>query len=389
MSFVAVAVVGSTALATGIAAATAPDAPDAPDYGKATRDGYLADIETLPMRKQIEAAAKLGKSVLKEGYTKKSVSSNAGVTTAQSRVDELTKNLSTIPQTVEKTTPGPQGRPNKTTIPNPDYENLLAQLKTAQTDLNDAVKNAGTEGAQTLVYYDKDGNPVSAKDAILADFAGYSDIDQSRANLDFQLESADKTAGAALDIQKKYGPEYIAQRLKELELADPVGTQLRKDLGKSVSDDLAEGYNLPAGLEEQVTQAERGAQAARGNIYGAAPGAAEALKVGDAAIRLKQQRQANVASFLAGQTPTAQFSSISGAQQGAAGFAPQNITPGLSVNQNAGAQGASFAAQTYGTESSNALNSPNPWGSLLGAISGIGVGAASSALGSYLKPKTA
>ena len=40
-----------------------PAAPSAPDYGAATREGVYADIDTLDTRRQIENAARLGKSV--------------------------------------------------------------------------------------------------------------------------------------------------------------------------------------------------------------------------------------------------------------------------------------------------------------------------------------
>lgn len=39
-----------------------PAAPEAPDYAAANREGILADIETLPVRRQIDAAARLGQS---------------------------------------------------------------------------------------------------------------------------------------------------------------------------------------------------------------------------------------------------------------------------------------------------------------------------------------
>jgi hypothetical protein len=38
-------------------------APEAPNYAAATREGYIADIETLPSRRRIEAASRLGTSV--------------------------------------------------------------------------------------------------------------------------------------------------------------------------------------------------------------------------------------------------------------------------------------------------------------------------------------
>jgi hypothetical protein len=373
------AITGGLILAAGATAAsvaTRPGTPDAPNYAAANREGVQAQLDALPLQKQIEAAARLGKTVLKDGYTSKQVSGDEGVTSAQARLDELNSKLSSVPQTIKKKTTV-RGQETTQDVPNPDYQNLVTQLKQAQSGLKDAISSAGEGGTPTTVYYDSSGNAVSQKDAVLADFAGYSDADQSRANLDFQLESADKTAGAALGIQQKYGADYITQRLKELELSDPIGTQLRKDLGNSLSADLNNG-GLPAGLEEQVTQSERAGQAARGNIFGGAPAAAEALKVGDAAQRIKQQNYANVASFLSGTTPVAQFQSISGAQQGAAPYAPQNIQQGIGVNPNAGAQGTAFAQQVYGQQSSNALNQDSPWGNLLNSISGAGLASATN-----------
>tara|TARA_R110000824_G_scaffold15913_3_gene66690 strand:- start:5023 stop:6741 length:1719 start_codon:yes stop_codon:yes gene_type:complete len=40
-----------------------PDPPEAPDYAAANREGIYADIETLPTRRKIEAAARLGEKV--------------------------------------------------------------------------------------------------------------------------------------------------------------------------------------------------------------------------------------------------------------------------------------------------------------------------------------
>lgn len=42
---------------------SAPEAPKAPDYAAANREGIYADIETLPIRRMIEAASGAGKKV--------------------------------------------------------------------------------------------------------------------------------------------------------------------------------------------------------------------------------------------------------------------------------------------------------------------------------------
>jgi hypothetical protein len=283
MSFTAIAVgVGVAAAGAAASAAMAPDAPDAPDYSKANRDAIAADISTLPLRKLIESAAKLGKSVT---YTD--------------------------PSTGEQKT---------------------------------------------------------------ADFTGFGDADQSLATLDAQIKGSDKLAGAALALDQKYGPEYIKQRLAELEISDPVGTALRKKMGTSISTDLDSGYKLAPGMREEVEQATRGAQAARGNILGSAPAAAEAMEVGNAGYRLYQQRLANASAFLSGTTPTAQFGQIAGAQQGATPVAMPQVQQGVGLNANAGAQGASFAQQAYGTQSGiyNTQMANNPWASFFGQVGGVG-----------------
>ena len=244
----AVGVVGGALMSGG------PDAPETPDYAAANKEGIFTDIETLEVRKKIEAAAKLGTKV--------------------TYIDPRT----------------------------------------------------GTEKT--------------------ADFSGFGDVDQSRGQLAFASESGDAMAKAALDAQKKYGLDYIAQRDKELQAADPVGYALRKKMGEDITAD-GFGTNLSAAQQQQVTQAERGAQAARGNIFGGAPAAAEAMAVGDAGFRMRQQRLANASAFLAGTTPIAQFGQISGAQQGASQFNPQGIQGGTGLNPNAGQMGTNFALSNW------------------------------------------
>ncbi|HTI69678.1 MAG TPA: hypothetical protein VMF06_06915 [Candidatus Limnocylindria bacterium] len=278
-----VAVAGASAAAS---AATAPDAPGAPDYAAASREGVMADISALPLRKMIESAAKLGKSVT---YTD--------------------------PSTGERRT---------------------------------------------------------------ADFTGFGDTDQALAQLDGQIQGSDKLAAAGLALDQKYGSQYIAQRLKELEESDPTGFALRKSMGSAVSDELGHGYKLAPGMRDEVEQATRGAQAARGNILGAAPASAEAMEIGNAGYRLYQQRLANAASFLSGTTPVAQFGQIAGAQQGATPTVMPQVQSGVGVNPSAGATGASFAAQQYGTQAGIYATqvASNPWASFFSQTGGLGTGSA-------------
>lgn len=180
-----------------------------------------------------------------------------------------------------------------------------------------------------------------------------------------------------LELQKKYGNDFVDQRIEELKRSDPTGYAMREKMGASILGDLESGKSLDPAMLGEVTSAERAAQAARGNVMGQSSAAAEAMQVGNAGYRMWQQKLANAASFLSGTTPVAQFGQIAGAQQGAAPFSPVAMQSGVGLNQNAGAQGANYALGAYGQQSQNWATgeSNNPWASLLGSVAGMGVGA--------------
>jgi hypothetical protein len=212
------------------------------------------------------------------------------------------------------------------------------------------------------------------------DFKGYSDADSTREDMEFSGEAADFMAKTMLEVQQKYGKDFVKQRLEELKAADPTGYEVREMLGESAKADLARGTELSPDMARQVTQQERAAQSARGNIYGSAPAAAEAMSLGDAGFRMRQQRLANAASFLSGSTPVAQFGQISGAQQGASPFNPMGIQSGIGVNANAGAQGQQFAMNTYNQKMNYAAQQQPIGAQLLGMATGVATGKISDKL---------
>ena len=171
------------------------------------------------------------------------------------------------------------------------------------------------------------------------DFRGIGDIDLSRANLDFWMEAADKFAAGSLETAEKYGVDVVKQRRREMAAADPEGFRMRQELGRQISEGGPEKYFTQAA--EGAVRGARGSQAARGNLFGNAPSIQEAMAVGDVGFRMYQQDIANKAAFGAGVSPVAQFSQLSGAQQGASAFQGQNImNSGVGVmNNNQFAQG--------------------------------------------------
>ena len=222
--------------------------------------------------------------------------------------------------------------------------------------------------------FDKKGKKTGVKN-VTYDFKGSSDADATRADMEFGAEAADFMAKTMLDVQQKYGKDFVKQRIEELKAADPTGYEVRQMLGESAKEDLALGSALSPDMARQVTQQERAAQSARGGILGSAPAAAEAMSLGDAGFRMRQQRLANAASFLSGATPVAQFGQISGAQQGASPFNPLGIQTGIGVNPNAGAQGQQFAMNSYNQQMNYASNQQPIGSQLLGMAAG-GMGGA-------------
>jgi hypothetical protein len=223
--------------------------------------------------------------------------------------------------------------------------------------------------------FDAKGNKTGSKN-VTYDFSGFSDADATRADLEFARESADKMAETMLNVQKKYGKDFITQRMEEVKAADPTGYEVRQMLGEAAKEDLALGSQLSPEMRNQVEQQERAAQAARGNIYGSAPAAAETYAVGDAGFRIRQQRLANAASFLSGTTPITQFGQISGAQAGASPFNPVGIQSGLTLDPSAGARGQQFAMNSYNQQMNFAANQQPIGYQLLGLGTGVASGVA-------------
>lgn len=234
---------------------------------------------------------------------------------------------------------------------------------------------------------------------------------------------SDQMAQALLDIQQNYSPAFIQQRLAELQAADPQGYAARKQLFDQILSDSQQQPNRPMaqGLQDQVMnllnqngqldarqlqevqQQSRGGQVARGNFLGNAATEQEANNVvnaaqgaqdqnqqaalqflqsgvspEDVAYRRLQQSLGNLSSFVNGQTPSAEFGSLSGAQSGIVPFTTTG-TNQASVDMNAAQQGAARGLQLYGGQINWAQSQTNPWlaglstgASSLGALSSLG-----------------
>lgn len=249
------------------------------------------------------------------------------------------------------------------------------------------------------------------------DFTGLGTADNARV-------ISDQMAQTLLDIQKNYGSDFVKQRLADLQRADPQGYAARKelfdkiladsekaapnakmssDLQDLVNQQLANGGRLTTGPNsetEQVQQAVRGNQIASGIFLGNAPATQEATAVeqagenkrsqvqgaasrylaagispDDIQYRQIQQSLANLGAFISGQTPEAQFGSLSGAQNGAAPFTAPYQNP-AHIDTNSALEGINNANQIYSGNVNWAQTQTNPW------LAGLSTGASAINLAS-------
>ncbi len=233
---------------------------------------------------------------------------------------------------------------------------------------------------------------------------------------DYQAQYGDQMTAQLLQLQKEMGPEFVAQRLKELELSDPEGAAMRRNLWAAIQQgvtdgptarpeaealqaqilaDLERGATLDDATKSKISQGVLGGQVSRGNWLGNAAATEEAtamtaageqqqtdaqqraltfLTTGvspqDAAYREESQNLNNLGAFLSGESPTAQFGQLSGAAGGAVPFSAPDSNVG--VNPNAGWEGVQNQANIYGINQQARANTVNPWvAGLSGALQGM------------------
>lgn len=237
-----------------------------------------------------------------------------------------------------------------------DIETLEARKKL------DRLSRLGEKGF--VEYKDKHGKSQVEN----VDFTGVGDIDLSRANLDYYIESAGKISESMLEQSEEYGVRFVEQRRKELEAADPEGFEMRQEMGRRIMEGGEKHFMAAA---KGAMHGTRGSQSARGNLFGNAPSMQEAMAVGDVGYRMYQQDLANMGSYGAGVAPTAQFGALSGAQQGANPFQGQNIMQ-TGVGAMTNAQHGQATGSIYQQQVQMAQQG-SPWSQIGGMAAGLGL----------------
>lgn len=223
-----------------------------------------------------------------------------------------------------------------------------------------------------------------------------------------------QSAAGQLALEEQYGPQFVQQALAQVQQANPLGTAAENQLGELVSapvpgpsatsqsleDQMLALLNNPQlttgpfGEQTQVEQGVRAQQLGQGIFLGNEPAQQEAgaveqasqqqlsqiqqadenyLSAGispeDVQYRQLQQQLGNLGAFWSGQTPLAQFGSLSSAQTGAAPTAT-NYTATGGVNTGAALTGLEEANQLYSGNVNWYQSQANPYLAGLSGLSG-------------------
>lgn len=302
------------------------DAPAQPDYAAAAVEAQIADVETLPLRKAIESAARAG---------------------------------------------------GKITVNGKEYD---------FSGLGDAAYNAAYEDAmaQAALQVQKEMGPDYIAQRRLelqtSDPAGWAMRQQMFRDLQGDLSAPDASRPTASALQQQIladlerGGELTPEEMRAVSQSAR-GQAVARGNARGNAAASAEAGAVGA-VSEQRNQ-ERQQRALAFLVSGTTPE--------DVDYRRNQQNLSNLGSFIGGVTPTAQFKQLSGAGNGAVPFATPK--PGLTLDPNAGATGANYASTLYGIQSNAAASQINPWMAGLGlGAQGVGV---YSAWGGFQKSPTA
>ncbi len=372
MSWAAIAatVVGA-GLSAGMAVASQPDLVSPT---KSSRKAVLASLRALPAQRQLESAARLGQKVEydADNWMRPREAYKAGLITE--------KEWKYYQRLNEKQGAGIFGDLMPGTEP----------LTTGPNEGQNQDQRTGTHGGRGVRV--KGGHMQINIGKRTADFTGYGDAD-------IQGKLAKDLAGVQLELQKKYGTDFVNLAREQQEQADPQGTAARKLLASEINrmeDERATRERPVAemldaqmladlktggGIDPEQQAAMDRVLARRGDVTGDVAGDLESGAAGesrlkrrlqkgmsylgsgatpeDADFRDEQQGLANMSSFLAGRTPQSQFASLSSAQQGASPGVRAPSLPGVDPNLVNNAQQA--GTQSYQAGVRSAATQVNPW----------------------------
>lgn len=318
----------AAAVSTGISAATAPRAPNAPDPARSSRRAVMADLSTLPGRRQVEALARLGR---------------AG--TYQTGAPEYFFNgrwmsAANLPDVVNRREL-PQ-RPGTATADFTGLGDADVQGRLARGMAENELELSRKYGAQFI--------DEARRQQALADPEGTEarSLLASEINRIANTERERPVAGA-LDAQML--EELRAGRNMTADTAEMVEAVRARRAGAGD----APGVDLATELNEGPAGEER----RRSRLHRSMAHLSSGQTPEDLQYRDSQQDLANMAAFLGGRTPQSQFGANRNAQQGATPVAQAAPLPGQNPNAAGLFQQADVGA--FGQQVNAQRGQVSPW----------------------------
>ena len=366
---------------------SAPPPPATPDYAEIDREAVFTDIETLPTRRLIEAAARQGTAVTyadpRTGATKTADFTGFGdIDLTRSEMDSLVEMVPQLSQAqLDNITEfGPQFvEAQREQLRQSDPEGFALR-----EEFTERLRSGegGAEEIADLVDYEEVG-PAP-------EFADTGRTSATREEMDAQILDA-LTMGDRLNPAQQRALEQGVRRaaaargqalgtgagLREAIAKLEGGMQLGQQRRAEAADWLGSG-------QASSDKANALAQQSFANTMQRVQQVNQARQVGSQQqLAGRQQDVGNIQSYLGLQPIAAQGGYLAGVQQGASPFTMPQMQRGAGLDPNAAGRATQFAGNVFGTEAgiwNTQVNQPTTAGAL-GGLAGSVIGAAGAARG--------
>lgn len=274
-----------------------PAQPAPPDYAAANREGIQTDIETLPTRRLIEQAARLGKKVdyvdAKTGETKTADFSNMGDDQYAAQMAAILGQSNVDLQRSQLKLRQELGAANAEQTAK-ELEAADPKGWNARQQVMDRVVRDMNMGPATV---SPSGNIASAENRLWNEANSAPKADGRVNELANQLTARDDRTNQLLQAagQRDARIDDVYAQAMRLpgEVADPTTGVLNQGLQQALAE-YKLGGKLDDASRRDLLNDVRAGQASRGNYLGDAAAVVEATELGQAGNQLKQQRLANL-----------------------------------------------------------------------------------------------
>lgn len=367
---------------------SSPAPPPAPDYAEANREGIFADIETLPTRRLIESAARQGTMVeyADPDTGEMRTADFRGFGDVDLTKAEMSGLLDIVPQLTQA-----------------QLDNLVEfgpQFVAAQRDQMSQLDPEGFGLREDFARRLRGGEQTAESLASGTQYAEVGDAPALQADSDMTAEMRRQLEGQVLD-QLMSGERLTSEQRRSLEQgvrgaaaargqALGAGAGLREAIAKLEGgmqlgqQRRGEALGLLASGQTEADRSNAMAQQSFANAIQRVQQINQARNVGSQQqLAARQQDVGNIQSYLGLQPIAAQGAAMSGLQQGASPFTMPQMQRGMGLDPNAGATGANFAANVFGTQGDiyKTQSSQPTTAGALGGLAGAVIGGAGAAGG--------